>query len=134
MYETMAVWETHGDQPGTAAEEVAYAGVWRNLDKIVYSTSLDAVWTSRTTLERSFDPTAVTRLKEVVDGDVSVSGPGLAQHAFRAGLVDELHLFRFPVVVGGGKPGIPVGIRFDTDLIETQRFASGVVYTRYRHR
>ena len=74
MYETMAVWETLGDDPGSEAEEVAYAVLWRNLEKIVNSTSLDAVWTPRTTLERSFDPDALTRLKETVAGDISVSG------------------------------------------------------------
>jgi dihydrofolate reductase len=131
MYETMAVWETLGDDPGSEAEEVAYAVLWRNLEKIVYSTSLDAVWTPRTTLERSFDPDALTRLKETVAGDISVSGPGLARHAFRAGLVDELHLFWFPVLVGAGKPGIPAGVRFEVELIDTERFASGVVYTRH---
>jgi dihydrofolate reductase len=132
MYETMAVWETLGDDPGSTAEEVAYAELWRNLDKVVYSTSLDDVWTSRTTLERSFEPEAVARLKEVTDGDISVSGPGLAQHACAAGLVDELHLFWFPVVVGAGKPGMPAGVHFEVELIESQQFSSGVVYTRHR--
>lgn len=131
MYETMAVWETLGDQPGSTAEEVEYAELWRGLTKVVYSATLDEVWTPRTRLERSFEPEAVARLMETVDGDISVSGPGLAQHAFRAGLVDELHLFWFPVVVGGGKPGIPAGVRFDVELIDTERFASGVVYTRH---
>jgi dihydrofolate reductase len=131
MYETMAVWETLGDEPGSEAEEVAYAELWRALDKIVYSTSLDAVWTPRTTLERSFDPGAVAHLKEMAVGDISVSGPRLAQHAFAAGLVDELHLFWFPVVVGAGKPGIPAGVRFEVELIESQQFSSGVVYTRH---
>ncbi|MEQ1787520.1 MAG: dihydrofolate reductase family protein, partial [Acidimicrobiales bacterium] len=51
MYETMAVWQTVGDEPGAAAEEIAYAEVWRALDKVVYSTTLDAVWTPRTRLE-----------------------------------------------------------------------------------
>ena len=107
MYETMAVWQTVGDEPGLSAAEADYAGLWRGLDKVVYSRTLDAVSTPRTRLEREFDPEAVRRMKEAVDGDIGVSGPGLAQHAFRAGLVDEVHLFVSPVVVGGGKPGLP---------------------------
>jgi len=64
--------------------------------------------------------------------DVSVSGPGLAQHAFRAGLVDEVHLFVFPVVVGGGKPGLPRKVRLNLKLLDEQRFGNGVVHMHHR--
>ena len=63
MYETMAIWQTVGDEPGLPAAEVDFAEVWRNLDKVVYSSTLEAVWTPRTRLERQFDPEAVRRLK-----------------------------------------------------------------------
>ena len=64
MYETMAVWQTVGDEPGVPAEVVAYAEMWRALDKVVYSSTLDAVWTPRTRLERSFDADEVRRMKQ----------------------------------------------------------------------
>jgi dihydrofolate reductase len=131
MYETMAVWQTLGDEPDAHAAEKDYAQVWRGLDKVVFSRTLDAVWTPRTTLERAFDPEAVRRLKEASAGDLSVSGPGLAQHAFRAGLVDEVHLFVHPVAVGGGTALLPRGIRLDLELRDERRFATGVVYLRY---
>ncbi|HSJ70064.1 MAG TPA: dihydrofolate reductase family protein [Acidimicrobiia bacterium] len=134
MYETMATWQTVGDEPGTPTVESEYADVWRGLDKVVYSRTLDAVWTPRTRLERSFDPLAVGHLKEDAELDISVSGPDLAQHAFRAGLVDEIHLFLFPVVVGGGKPAIPRGLRSDLELLDVRRFRSGVVHMRHRWR
>jgi dihydrofolate reductase len=134
MYETMAVWQTIGDEPGLSAAEADYADVWRGLDKVVYSRTLDAVSTPRTRLEREFDPEAVRRLKEAADRDLSVSGPGLAQHAFRAGLVDEVHLFVLPVVVGGGKPGLPRGVRVDLELLDERRFGSGVVHLHHRTR
>lgn len=131
MYETMRVWEdvTEGEP-----EEVGYAEVWRGLDKVVYSTTLDAVTTSRTTLERSFEPDAVRALVAAADGNVSVSGPALAGHAFRAGLVDEVHLFVSPVVVGGGKPGLPTGVRLDLELVAERRFGNGVVHLHHRVR
>ena len=132
MYETMAVWDTVGDEPGLTAAEAAYAEQWRGIDKVVYSTTLDDVRTSRTRLERTFDPTAVGRLKEDAARDLSISGPGLAQHAFRAGLVDEVHLFAFPVIVGGGKPGLPREVRLDLQLISERRFANGVVHLHHR--
>ena len=134
MYETMAVWQTIGDEPGLPAAEADYAEVWRALDKVVYSRTLDAVSTPRTRLEREFDPEAVRRMKEAADRDISVSGPGLAQHAFRAGLVDEVHLFVFPIVVGGGKPGLPRDVRVDLELLDERRFANGVVHLHHRTR
>jgi dihydrofolate reductase len=134
MYETMAVWQTLGDEPGVSAAEARYAEIWRALDKVVYSRTLDAVSTPRTRLEREFDPEAVRRIKDAADRDISVSGPGLAQHAFRAGLVDEVHLFVCPVVVGGGKPGLPRGTRVDLELLDQRRFANGVVHVHHRAR
>ena len=90
--------------------------------------------TPRTRLERQFDPEAVRRLKDAADRDLSVSGPGLAQHAFAAGLVDQVHLFVFPVVVGGGRPGLPRGVRLDLELLDERRFGNGVVRMRYASR
>lgn len=132
MYETMAVWESMGQEPDAPQVEASYAAMWRDLDKVVYSRTLEEVWTPRTRLEREFDPGAVRRLKATADRDLSVSGPGLAQHAFRAGLVDEVHLFVFPVVVGSGKPGLPQDCRFDLELLHEQRFTGGVVHLHYR--
>jgi riboflavin biosynthesis pyrimidine reductase len=90
------------------------------------------VSTPRTRLEREFDPDAVRRMKESAERDLNVSGPGLATHAFRAGLVDELQLFLMPVIVGGGKPALPTGVRIDLELLDERRFAGGTVYLRYR--
>jgi dihydrofolate reductase len=143
MYETMAVWQTlglggagggEGDGPGTTAVEVDFAEQWRGADKVVFSRTLDAVSTPRTRLEREFDPDAVRRLKEAADREVSVAGPGLAHHAFEAGLVDEVNLFVFPVSVGGGKPALPRDLRLDLELLDTRRFTNGVVHLHHRTR
>jgi dihydrofolate reductase len=134
MYETMAVWQTVGDEPDLSAEEADFAEVWRDLDKVVYSRTLDAVWTPRTRLEREFDPDAVQQLKAAATRGLSVSGPGLAQHALRAGLVDEIHLFMFPVVVGGGKPGLPRDVQLQLELLDERRFGNGVVHLHHRVR
>lgn len=142
MYETMVVWQTIGRQPDDAApgeaapapEELDFAEVWRGLEKVVYSRTLDVVSTPRTRLEREFDPDAVRRLKETADGDLSVAGPELASHAFAAGLVDEVHLFVHPVAVGGGKPALPLGLRLELELLDQRRFAGGVVHLHYGRR
>lgn len=82
-------------------------------------------------LERSFDPEAVWQLKASAGRDLTVGGPDLAAHAFRAGLVDELHLFIAPVVVGGGKQSLPDNVRLKLELLEERRFGSGMVHLRY---
>jgi len=39
-----------------------------------------------------------------------------------------------PVVVGGGKPGLPRAVRMDLELLDERRFGNGVVYIRYGRR
>lgn len=134
MYETMAVWETMGTEPDAHPAEADYAELWRGLDKVVFSTTLGDVWTPRTRLERTFDPAAIQRLKDETDVDITISGPGLAQHAFAASLVDEVHLFVNPVIVGAGKPGLPKGVRLELELVDEHRFANGVVHLHHRVR
>jgi dihydrofolate reductase len=69
------------------------------------------------------------------DGEFgSVGGPAIAAETIRAGLVDEYHLFVTPVVVGGGTPVFPEGVRSDLDPAGQCRFTGGVVYLRYRTR
>jgi dihydrofolate reductase len=132
MYETMVYWETAAtgdDQPNVMRD---YARIWQAADKVVYSSTLDAVSSARTRLEREFDPDAVRRLKQAAGRDVTVGGPGLAAHALAAGLVDECHLFLNPVVVGGGTRALPAGLRLELELLDEHRFGNGVVYLRYR--
>lgn len=132
MYETMAGWET---APGLAAQSALmrdFAEIWQAADKIVYSATLDAASTRKTRIERDFDPDEVRRMKESAASDLAVAGPGLAAHAFRARLVDEVHLFLAPVVVGGGKRALPDGVRLELELLDVRRFADGMVHVRYR--
>jgi len=132
MYETMAVWET---DPALAAQSelrAEFANVWKAADKVVFSTTLDAVSTAGTRLERSFDPGSISRMKASATSDLTVGGPNLASHAFKAGLVDELQLLVHPAVLGGGKPALPPGTPLELELLEERRFRGGVVYLRYR--
>jgi dihydrofolate reductase len=131
MYETMVFWETDlpADEPQILHD---YARIWQAAEKIVISSTLEAVSSRKTRIERSFDAPLVRRLKETAGQDISIGGPNLAAHAFRAGLVDECHLFLAPITVGGGKAALPPGLRLELTLLETRRFADGVVYLRYR--
>jgi dihydrofolate reductase len=132
MYELMQGWETDpswadGD-PGSAE----FARQWQRADKVVVSTTLDEVVTQRTRLVHSFDPVEVAALVRDSALDVTVDGPTLAAHAFRAGLVDEVRLLLAPAVVGTGLRALPTDVPLALDLLGTpRRFASGFLGLRY---
>jgi dihydrofolate reductase len=131
MYEVMVVWET----PHTFADQSPamqdFAEIWQAADKVVYSKTLEAPSSARTLIERDFDPAAVRQMKAGAGRDISVGGPDLAAQAFRAGLVDECHLFLTPVVVGGGKRALPDNVRLEFELLGERRFGNGVVHLHY---
>jgi len=133
MYETMRVWETEVGGESDPAFMRDFAKIWRAADKVVYSTSLKQVSTPRTRLERTFDLDAIREMKSRAGQDLGIGGPGLAAHAFRAGLVDEIHLFLAPIIVGGGKPSLPDDVRLKLRLIDQRLFkGTGIVHVRYR--
>jgi dihydrofolate reductase len=129
MYEVMSAWETL-DDPSPVMQD--FAELWRSADKVVYSKTLDAAATAKTRIERDFDPAAVQELKARSVRDLSVGGPHLGAQALAAGLVDECHLFLTPVLVGGGKPAFPAGLRLKLELLDERRFGNGVVHLHYR--
>ncbi|MDX2852973.1 dihydrofolate reductase family protein [Streptomyces sp. PA03-3a] len=132
LYEMMAVWETDPSIAGQSPGARAFAGIWQAADKVVYSRTLESACTTRTRVERDFDPEAVRRLKASSERNLAVGGAALAAHAIAAGLVDEYHLFVGPAVLGGGKPFLPDGARLRFELLDERRLTSGVVYLRYR--
>ncbi|HKU68495.1 MAG TPA: dihydrofolate reductase family protein [Candidatus Baltobacteraceae bacterium] len=133
LYEVMRAWETLDtkNEPGVVRD---FAQIWRAADKIVFSRTLDAAVSGKTRIERAFAPDEIRAMKIASDRDISVGGPALAAQAITAGLVDEYRQFIAPVIVGGGAHWLPRGTRADLDFVEQRRFASGVVYLRYRAR
>jgi len=131
LYEAMAVWETQPDLAAESELRADFADIWKAADKIVYSTTLPAVPTANTRLERSFDADSVRKMKASAPSDLTVGGATLAAHAFDVGLVDECQLFVHPVLLGDGKPAFP-GARVQLELLEERRFGNGIVNLRYR--
>lgn len=134
MYKTMRVWETDPSLADQSALMRDFADIWQAADKVVYSTTLAAVSTARTRLARAFEPEAIRQMKASAERDLTVGGPNLAAHAFRAGLVDTCYLFIAPIVVGGGHQALPDDVRLKLDLLDERRFSSGMVYLHYRTR
>jgi dihydrofolate reductase len=132
LYEVMIGWETMDTLPDQTPAVLDFAAIWQAADKVVYSRTLEAPSTARTRIEREFDPEAVRRMKASVGSDISIGGPNLAAEAIRAGLVDEFHLLVHPIVIGGGTPSLPDGVRWGLELLDERRFANGVVHLHYR--
>ena len=131
LYETMSVWETNPALANLSDRNADFARAWQAADKVVYSTTLTAVSTATTRLERDFDPDAVQALKATATSNLTIGGANLAARAMAAGLVDECQLFVWPMIVGGGKPALPAGIRTNLELLAEHRFDNGVVHLRY---
>ena len=147
MYETMIPWETMasedlerssvaggpsapGEFAGIEAATAEFAQIWRGIDKIVYSTTLNEVSTARTRIVPSFDEDFIRLLESEAVQDISIGGPTVAVSAFAAGLVDEVRLFLCPVNIGGGLRALPES-RLDLLLLEEKTFDGGVIYLRY---
>lgn len=133
LYETMAYFGAPAieDYPPERRE---FARVWQKAEKIVFSRTLETAATRNTRIERDFNPEAIRKLKRESARDMNIGGAELAGHAFAADLIDECHLFLHPVILGGGKPALPTGLRRNLELLDTRRFDTGVVHVHYRIR
>jgi dihydrofolate reductase len=138
LYETMAVWENLHLEPGGQALtpgllelEREFATLWRAADKIVFSTTLPRASTPRTRIEPAFDPDQIRRLKATSERDITVGGPHLAAAMLAADLVDELHAYVHPIIVGGGNPWLPPDLRIPLELSGERRLGR-VVHLHYR--
>jgi dihydrofolate reductase len=134
MYETMAGWETDPSFAAASPPIRDYAEIWQAAEKIVYSRTLDSPSTSRTRIERAFEPRAVQQLKESAASDLSIGGAELATHAFAAGLVDECCVFLAPALVGSGRRCWPDRVSARLEPLEDRRFGNGMVFIRYQTR
>ena len=128
----MLPWET---DPSMRDNELgaAFADVWCAIPKVVFSRTLDSVQGNARLAEASVAEEAAAAL-DATAKDVAIGGAGLAAQAIELRLVDELRMFRYPIVVGGGTPFLPpVTEDVPLDLIETRTFGPRVIYERYRH-
>jgi len=133
MYELMAgFWPTADQDPAAPGVVVEFAGIWREMPKLVYSRTLEhADWNS--TIVREVVPEEVEELKARPGGDLSIGGADLTAAFMRHGLIDEYRIYVHPVVIGGGKPLFPQGTDMTSlRLAETRAFGNGVVLLRYQ--
>jgi dihydrofolate reductase len=135
LWETMSShWPTADTEPGATPATVEYARRWRDMPKVVFSSTTRPVgWNAR--LVTGDAVTEIARLKADGEGSMDIAGATLAAAAMRAGLIDEYVLVTHPVLVGGG---MPFFTRLDSWVylrpIETRTFQGGVVLSRYETR
>lgn len=130
LYETMVVWEMDPSLRGSA-DESAFADLWCALPKVVFSRTLDSVQGNARLATASVAEEIAAALA-ATDDDVEIGGAGLAAAAIELGLVDEIRMCPYPVVVGGGTPFLPpVPGNVPLELIESRMFGPGVIYERY---
>ena len=130
LYEAMLVWET---DPSFRETELRaeFADFWCAIPKVVFSRTLDSVQGNARLAEASLAEEVAAAL-DATDKDVAIGGAGLAAQAIELDLVDELRMFRYPVVIGGGTPFLPpVTEDIPLVLVETRTFGSRVIYERY---
>jgi len=131
LYETMLGWETDPAMRDTPAH-TAFADVWSAIPKVVFSRTLERVQGNARLAGRPLVE-EVDAAREATDLDVSIGGPDLAAQAFELGLVDELRIVRYPMVLGAGKPYLPpVAEHVAFDLAEVRTFGGRAVFERYR--
>ncbi len=131
-YELMAgFWPKADEDPSASASTVEFAGIWREMPKIVYSRTLErADW--NTTIVRDVVPGEVMALKAQPGGDLVLGGADLAATFMRHGLINEYRVYVHPILIGEGKPLFrgsygTISLR----AAETRTFGSGVVLLRY---
>lgn len=131
LYETMLVWQT---DPSLSADEAgaAFADRWNALPKVVFSRTVDGVQGNARLAGGSLAE-EIAAVVGATDKDIEIGGAGLAAQAIELGLVDEIQMFRHPVVLGGGTPfWPPVTRNVRLELVEAKTFDAGVVLERYR--
>jgi dihydrofolate reductase len=121
----------------------AFAAVWPTMDYfagwnampkyVVSSTVTDPEWNNTSVV--TFDD--VARLKEGDGGPIFVQGSlALTQSLLAAGLVDEMRLSVFPVILGSGRRLYPDDAedKVRLTLVDSTTFSNGVQYQVFRRR
>lgn len=131
-HELMAeFWPTADQDPEISAPMREFAGIWRDMPKIVFSRTLErADW--NTTVRHEVDPDEIRALKEQPGGDMTLGGPDLAETFRRMDLIDEYRLYVMPVLLGRGRRLFgPADAPTNLELVESRAFGNGVVLVRH---
>lgn len=131
LYEAMRVWETDPAMRGTDAH-ARFADIWTALPKVVFSRTLDRVEGSARLAQGTLAEEIAAVKREAGGKPVSIGGADLAAQALALDLVDELRIFRYPVLLGGGTPLPPVPRTLPFERVELRPLGAEAAFERYR--
>ena len=116
------------------AEDDPGAPFMNESPKYVVSSTLEHTEWNNSTILGAYSADAIRELKEQVDGALYVSGSGTLVRALLSdGLVDELHLFVFPLTLGAGRRLFDDGAApTKFELVQTEAYESGALHLAYR--
>lgn len=118
---------------GRTAQDDPGAPFMNESPKYVVSTTLQSADWNNSTILGPYDPEAIRALKDRTDGNIYVSGSATLVRAMIAdGLVDELHLFVFPLTLGAGERLFTGDSRAKFALAGNEAYESGVLHLTYR--
>ncbi len=126
-------WPTAETNPAAFQGDAELAPTINNIQKIVFSKSLEKLTWSNSVLFTDIVPEEIRKMKEQPGKDILVVGSAsIAQQLTNLGLIDEYHLLIHPVILGTGKPLFKdIKDRMNLKLVETKTFRNGVVLLRY---
>ena len=126
MFEPAWSTRTVEDDPG--------APFFNDTTKYVVSGTLTNPTWRNSEVVGAYDAAAIRKLKDEADGDLYVSGSiKLVRAMIADGLVDGLHLFMYPLTLGGGLRLFPDGdAPAKLALAGTEAYDNGVIYLHYR--
>jgi dihydrofolate reductase len=131
-FQLMEYWKSVVENPtgNTATDD--FAAAIDNIQKIVYSRTLENVDWKNTELKRAIVKDEILELKQQPGRDILVGSPGLIVATAKLGLVDEFQLAIHPTVVGTGLPLFKnTTDRIDLKLLRTKTFGCGALMLYY---
>ncbi|MGV9711987.1 dihydrofolate reductase family protein [Gordonia sp. NPDC003424] len=115
---------TADDDPG--------APFFNDTEKLVVTSGTPSVDWANSTIVGPYDPATIAQIKDSSDGDIYISGSGTLVRALIAdGLLDELHLFVYPIALGGGLRLWADGTEHTLRLNGSDVYDNGVVHLNY---
>lgn len=132
MHEIMDAWTTVEEDPSAPDYMLDYARLWKKAEKIVFSKTLkEPKYDAQ--LKREVVPEEIMKWKNEPGKNISAGGAGLAETLIKLNLIDEIHAYIYPVILGGGKPMFPaLKQSLNLQLLKIQTFGNGVVMLRYK--
>jgi dihydrofolate reductase len=98
---------------------------------VVSGTLQDPDWNNSTVIG-AYDPQAIARLKDQIDGDIYVSGSATLVRAMLADdLLDEMHLFVYPLALGEGTQLFDGSVKAKFALAASESYDNGVLHLAY---